>query len=322
MPITRRQVLLALPFPLLPRLATSQPRDRTTTLVVPYPPGSAPDLLARLLATPLSTSLGGSVIVDNRPGANAIIGSEYVSKAKPDGATLLVVDRMTLIVNPLLYKKLPYDPKRLQGVSDLARVNLLLTVRSDAPYKDWAGFVAYAKANPGTVSIGSGGPGSVHHLSLELISKATGARFTHVPYRGVAPAVQDLLGGQLAGVISGMEVIRPHLPGGKLRILAIGASSRSPLLPDVPTLTELGVKETLLLPTTFSLLAPTGTPDSVLGPLGQAVRAIMATPDMATRLLETGLIPAPSTPAEMQADLSAAQPRLANVIRDANIHLD
>ncbi|MGC3984447.1 MAG: tripartite tricarboxylate transporter substrate binding protein [Pseudorhodoferax sp.] len=301
--------------------AVAQQPDRIS-IVVPYPPGSAPDVVARQLAAKLGGKLGKSVIVENRPGANAIIGSDYVAKAKNDGSTYLLVDRMTVVVNPLLFSKLPYDPKTLLAVSDVARVNLLLSVRGDAPVKSWAEFVAYAKANPGTVAIGTGGPGSVHHLSLELLAKAIGAKLTHVPYKGVTPAVQDVLAGQLFGVISGPEVVVPHLESGRLRPLVTGAPQRQSLLPQVPTLAELGVTQTVLLPTTFSVFAPPGTPAAVTGPFGDAVRAVLAEADTAARLAPLGLEPAAATPQQMQAALAAQAPQLASVIHEANIKLD
>lgn len=307
----------------LPLGAQAQaPSGDRVTVVVPYPPGSAPDLLARILAAKMGAASGRVTVVENRPGANAIIGSDYVSKSKLDGSVLLVVDRMTTVVNPLLYSKLPYDPAQLQGVSDLAQVDLLLVTRSDAPFRNWAEFVAYAKANPGKVSIGSGGLGSVHHLSLELMSRAVGAQFTHVPYKGVAPAVQDVLGGQLMGVITGPELVRGQLSSGKIRVLATGAERRSPLFPDTPTLKELGITTPVLLSTTFSLYGPAGMPRPLVEQLSATTRKLMSDADVAPRLAETGLAPAGSTPDEMKAALSQVQPQLAALIREANIKLD
>jgi len=305
----------------LPLASFAQIPDRTT-LVVPYPPGSAPDLLARILGSKMTNSTGKVTIVENRPGANAIVGSDYVSKARPDGSTLLVVDRMTTVVNPLLFSKLPYDPSTLMGVSDLAKVDLMLAVRADAPFKDWAEFVAYAKAHPGKVAIGSGGPGSVHHLSLELMARALGAEFTHVPYKGVSLAVQDVLGGQITGAISGPELLRAHVASGKLRALATGADKRSPLFPDTPTMKELGIATPVLLPTTFSLFAPPGMQRPLLEQLSGTTIKLIGDPDVAARLAETGLIPAASTPDEIKVALGQLQPRLATLVREANIKLD
>lgn len=299
----------------------AQGNDRVT-IVVPYPPGSAPDFLARLIAHKIAGPLGRTVIVDNRPGANAIIGSDFVSKAKPDGTTLLLVDRMTVVANPLLYAKMPYDAKALQGVSDIARVNLALSVGANAPYQNWAEFIAYAKANPEKVSIGSGGPGSVHHLSLELLRKATGAQFVHVPYKGITPAVQDALSGLLSGVISGPEVIRPHVAAGKLKVLAVGGDQRSALFPQTPTMRELGITTPVLLPTTFTLFAPPSTPDAAMAPFSAALRKVLQQPDVVAQLAELGVSPTPSSPQEIKAGLAALSTQITEVIRGANIRLD
>lgn len=318
--ITRRAVI-SLAALALPSVTFAQAND-PITIVVPYPPGSAPDLVARIISTKAGAAMGRTIVVDNRPGANAIIGSDYVSKAKPDGKTLLLVDRMTIVANPLLYAKLPYDPKALEGVSDVARVNLILSVRSSEPYKNWAEFVAYAKANPGKISIGSGGPGSVHHISLELLKKTIGADILHVPYKGIAPAVQDMLAGQLSGVISGPEVIRPHMGGGKIRVIAAGGEQRSSLLPEVPTLQELGVREQILLPTTFTLFAPPGTPEAAVAPLTEALRVVMQKPEVIEQLAQSGLVPVVSTPQQIKSQLEALAAEIGGVIRDANIHLN
>lgn len=319
--MNRRNVLALAAALSLTAAVHAQGSDRVT-IVVPYPPGSAPDFLARLIAHKITGLLGRTVIVDNRPGANAIIGSDYVSKAKPDGTTLLLVDRMTVVANPLLYAKMPYDPKSLQGVSDIARVNLALSVGANAPYQNWAEFIAYAKANPEKVSIGSGGPGSVHHLSLELLRKATGAQFVHVPYKGITPAVQDVLSGLLSGVISGPEVIRPHVAAGKLKVLAVGGDQRSALFPQTPTVRELGITTPVLLPTTFTLFAPPSTPDAAVAPFSAALRKVLQQPDVVAQLAELGVSTTPSSPEEIKAGLAALSTQITEVIRGANIRLD
>ena len=319
--LNRRNVLALAAVLSLAVPARAQGTDRVT-IVVPYPPGSAPDVLARLVAHKITGPLGRTVIVENRPGANAIIGSDYVAKAKPDGTTLLLADRMTVVANPLLYSKLPYDPKALQGVSDIARVNLALSVGANAPYQNWAEFIAYAKANPDKVSIGSGGPGSVHHLSLELLQKATGAKFVHVPYKGIAPAVLDVLSGQLYGVISGPEVIRQHAAAGKLKVLAAGGDQRSALFPQTPTMRELGITTPVLLPTTFTLFAPPATPEAAVAPISVALRKVMQLPEVVAQIAELGLVPTPSSPEEIKAGLAALSTQISEVIRGANIRLD
>jgi tripartite-type tricarboxylate transporter receptor subunit TctC len=279
-------------------------------------------MLARIVATKLGDEAGRVFVVENRPGANAIIGSTYAAKARNDGSILLLVDRMTVIANPLLYKSLPYTPSSLVGISDLAQVDLFLSVRTDAPYKTWTELVAYAKANPGKVSIGSGGTGSVHHISMELLARAAGVSFTHVPYKGVIPALQDLLGGQISGVISGAEVIQPHVAGGKIRVLLVGSEKRSPVFPDVPTPAELGIRGMTLLPTTFTLFGPAGLSGAEVMRLNGLVRKMMSDPAIAARLQLTGLIPSPSSPDDIKKSLDKLAPALAAVIRDVNIHVE
>ena len=322
MQLTRRSAFPALAAcALIPMWAAAQ-SPGNITFIVPYPPGSAPDLLARVVSAKAQSRLGQSVIVENRPGANAIVGSQFVSQARPDGLTYLLVDRMTLVANPLLYPSLPYDPKALTAITDVGRTNLLLTTRSDAPYGNWKEFITYAQANPGKISIGTGGQGSVHHISLELLSAATGSKFTHVPYKGITPAVQDMLSSQISGVISGVEVIRPHMAGGKLRVLGIGAQERSPLLPEVPTLKELGFANPILLPTTFTLFAPPRTPEPATARLADAVRAVLAEPDTAARLADTGITPAPSRPEDILQALEAQRPQMSRIFQEAHIRLE
>ena len=324
MKLSRRNVLAATAAAagaaaLTPLSASAQ--SGVVTFVVPYPPGSAPDVLARVVSAKAQAILGQSIVVENRPGANAIIGSQYVSQARPDGSVYLLVDNTTIVANPLLYASLPYDPAALTGITDVGRTNLMLTVRSGLPYSNWAEFVAYAKANPGKVSIGTGGLGSVHHLSLELIGAVTGTKLTHVPYKGTTPAVQDMLSGQIDGVISGVETIRPHMASGKVRPLAFGGAQRSALLPEVPTLKELGVDKQVLLPTTFTLFAPPRTPASATTKLASAVRTVLAAPDTASRLTESGITPLSSQPEDIPKAMEVLRGQIAGVIKTANIQL-
>ncbi|GMU73663.1 MAG: hypothetical protein AMXMBFR42_31160 [Burkholderiales bacterium] len=304
-------------------LAQAQPWPaRNVTIVVPYPPGSGPDVLARALAERLSATTGKPAIVDNRAGANAIIGSEIVTKAAPDGHTLLLVDRLTLAVNPLLYSKLPYSPQQLTGISEIARVNLLWVARSDAPYTTWAEMAAYARKGSEVISVGTGGPGSVHHLSLELVKRHLGVPMTHVPFRGVAPAVMSLLGGDIQGVITGPETVVEHIRAGKLRALTIGADQRLPLLPDVPTLKEVGAPADLLISTYFTLHAPAATPKATIEAIHAAVVPILGESEFVKRFAGRGLLVGSSSPGSVEAGIAADSARLTKVIRDAGIKLD
>ncbi|MCL4184315.1 MAG: tripartite tricarboxylate transporter substrate binding protein [Burkholderiaceae bacterium] len=295
---------------------------RNASIVVPYPPGSGPDVLARALADRLVTTTGKPVIVENRAGANAIIGSETVAKASPDGHTLLLVDRLTLAVNPLLYAKLPYSPQQLTGISTIASVNLLWVVRADAPYKTWDEMAAFARKGDAAIAVGTGGPGSVHHLSLELVKRHLGASMTHVPYRGVSPAVTGLLAGDIQAVITGPETVLEHIRAGKLRALVIGADQRLPLLPDVPTLKEVGAPGDLLISTYFTLHAPSNTPKSTIDAIHTTVAPILGEADFVHRFAGRGLVVGASQPSNVEAGISADSARLTKVIRDAGIRLD
>lgn len=295
---------------------------RNATIIVPYPPGSGPDVLARGLADRLTSTTGKPVIVENRAGANAIIGSEAVAKATPDGQTLLMVDRLTLAVNPLLYARLPYGPRQLTGISSVASVNLLWVVRADAPYKTWDEMIAFARKDGSSMSVGTGGPGSVHHLSLELVKRYAHAPMTHVPYRGVMPAVMGLLAGDIQAVITGPETVLEHIRAGKLRALAIGADQRLPLLPDVPTLKEVGAPGDLLIPTYFTLHAPASTPKATIDAVHAAVAPILAETEFVRRFAGRGLMIGASEPSSVEAGISADSARLTKVIREANIRLD
>jgi tripartite-type tricarboxylate transporter receptor subunit TctC len=292
------------------------------TIVVPYPPGSGPDVLARVLADRLVSTTGKPVIVENRAGANAIIGSETVAKASPDGQTLLLVDRLTLAVNPLLYAKLPYSPSQLTGISTIASVNLLWVVRADAPYKTWDEMAAFARKGDPAIAVGTGGPGSVHHLSLELVKRHLGAQMTHVPYRGVMPAVTGLLAGDIQAVVTGPETVLEHIRAGKLRALAIGAEQRLPLLPDVPTLKEVGAPNDLLISTYFTLHAPSNTPKATIDAIHRAVAPILGEAEFVRRFAGRGLVVGASEPSNVEAGVSTDSARLTKVIREAGIRLD
>jgi tripartite-type tricarboxylate transporter receptor subunit TctC len=189
------------------RLALAAGQDR-----VPYPPGTGPDIMARLVGEGLAKELKGNFIVENKAGANAIIGTDAVVKAPADGYTFLLVDRLTLSVNPLLYQPLPYDPRKdIVSVSNIADVNLYLVVTSQVPATDFKSFIAYAKANPGKVTFGTGGAGSIMHLNMELLQSATGAEFLHVPYKALAEVIPAMLGGQVMATSGGVEAMLPYV---------------------------------------------------------------------------------------------------------------
>lgn len=320
-PVRRRLLLAAAASSVtLASAAHAQPAG-PVTLVVPSSPGSGPDVIARLLGQRLSTSLNTNVVVENRAGANGIVGASFVARAAPDGRTLMLYDRLTLSVNPLLISKLPYNPDDLTGISDVASVDLLFVVRSDAPYKTWGEMLDFARAHPGKLSVGTAGVGSVHHLSLALIERHYRLDMTDVPYKGIAPAVTALLGGEITGVITGQETVLEHIRSGRLKALAMGSSRRSPLLPDVPTLQEAGAPGDLLVSTSFSLFGPSRMSSDTINGIYSAVSTALKDETLVSNLAARGLIVRPSSPAVVQEEVLRDRARFAPLIREENIRI-
>ncbi len=287
-------------------------------LVVNFPPGGAADQLARSLAQPLQDSLGQPVTVENRGGAGGNLGADVVAKSPGDGYTLLFASGGTVSVNPHIYAKMPFDPlKDIVPVAAAARVLVFLVVRADSPIKDYAGLVKDIKANPGRRSFGSPGNGSSPHLAAEMMKSMSGAFAVHIPYRGAAPALTDLLGGQVDFLFDPGIAI-PHIRAGRLRLLAVGSPSRSPLFPDTPTLSEAGLKG-FDADTVFGLYAPAGTPAAVVAKLNSEVNRILATPAMRERINAIGGVPAPMSPEQFAAKMAEDSKRFGAIVRDRKI---
>lgn len=295
--------------------------SKPVKIVVNFPAGGAADQIARALGTPLQEALGQPVVIENRGGAGGNIGGDVVAKSAPDGYTLLMSSGGMVSVNPFIYEKMSFDPaKDLVPVAATARVLVFLVTRPDFPAKDAKSFLAYVKANPGKLSFGSPGNGSSPHLATEMLKSQAGLVATHAPYRGAAPALTDLLGGQLDFLFDpGVAV--PHIQAGKLKLLAVGSPTRSPLFPDVPTLAEAGLPG-FDADTVFGLYAPAGTPPEVVARLNREVNKILAQPGPRERILALGGEAAPMTPEQFhQRALSDAQ-RFGKIIREANIRGD
>ena len=291
---------------------------KAVKVVVNFPPGGAADQLARVVAAPLQTALGQPVVVENRAGSGGNVGGDAVAKAAPDGYTLLMSSGGMVSVNPHIYAKMPFDPvKDLTPVAAVARVLVFLVVRSDSPIKDYAAFIADLRANPGKRSFGSPGNGSSPHLATEMLKAQTGTFAVHVPYRGAAPALTDLLGGQIDFLFDPGIAI-PHIKAGKLRLLAVGSPKRSPLFPDVPTLDELGLKG-FDADTVFGFYAPAGTPAAVVGRLNSEINRIVATPAVTERIDAIGGVPAPMSPAEFGAKAAEDSRRFGAIIKERRI---
>ncbi|MDQ7998985.1 MAG: tripartite tricarboxylate transporter substrate binding protein [Pseudomonadota bacterium] len=296
--------------------------DQPITLVVPYTPGTGIDLIARQLSAQLPQTLGQPVVVDNVPGASGNIGSEKVARAKPDGYTLMVQVN-TLVMNKSLYKSLAYDP-----VADFTPVTLtswgtLLLVTNPQAQKatTLAQLVASAKAQPGKLTYATPGVGTPHHLSMALLMQGTGTELLHVPYKGTAGAVTDLLGGRIDAMFLPVHVALPHIQAGKLRALATGSAKRLPQLPEVPTLAEAGVAVDNV-DMWYGVLAPKGTPPEVVARLNREIAAVLRQPAVAKSFESQGMVPASSTPAEFGTLIQKDTQRWAAVVKRGNITAD
>jgi tripartite-type tricarboxylate transporter receptor subunit TctC len=287
-------------------------------LIVNFPPGGAADQIGRAIAQPLQDALGQPVIVENRGGSGGNLGGDAVAKAAPDGYTLLMSSGGMVSVNPHIYPKMSFDPaKDLTPVAAAARVLVFLVVRQDSPIKDFKGLIADLKAHPGQRSFGSPGNGSSPHLATEMMKSQAGVDATHVPYRGAAPALTDLLGGQIDFLFDpGVAV--PHIKAGKVRVLAVGSPKRSPLFPDVPTLDELGLKG-FDADSYFGLYAPAGTPADIVSRVNTEVNKIIATPAFHARIEQLGGVPAPMTPAQFGATAAQDFKRFGAIVRERHI---
>ncbi len=287
-------------------------------IVVNFPPGGAADQLARAVGVPLQDALGQPVVIENKGGSGGNLGGDAVAKSAADGTTLLMSSGGMVSVNPHIYPRMPFDPvKDLVPVAAIARVLVFLVVKAESPLKDWPAFLADLKANPGRRSFGSPGNGSSPHLATEMLKSQTGTFAVHVPYRGAAPALTDLLGGQIDFLFDPGIAI-PHIRAGRLRLLAVGSPKRSPLFPDVPTLDERGLKA-FDADTVFGLYAPAGTPAAAVSRINTEVNRILGTAPLQERIAAIGGVPAPMTPAEFGAKAAEDSRRFGAIIRERKI---
>jgi tripartite-type tricarboxylate transporter receptor subunit TctC len=287
-------------------------------LIVAFPPGGAADLLARLVSQSLGETLGQPVVVENKGGANGNIGGEMAARSAPDGYNLLMSSGSMVAINPHLYANMPFDPARdLLPVASVARVPFYLVVRTENPAKDFNAFIADLKANPGKRNFGTPGVGSSPHLATEMLKKMTGTDAVHVPYRGAAPALNDLLAGQLDFLFDPGIAIE-HVRAGKLRALAIGSPQRAPQLPDVPTLDELGLSG-FDADAVFGIYAPAGTQREIIVRLNTEINRALATAALQERIMAVGNIPAAMSPEEFGAKAQDDSKRFGAIIRERGI---
>lgn len=290
--------------------------------IVPYVAGGGTDNLARALAEAMQPSLGQPLLIDNRPGASTNIGADIVAKAKPDGLTVMSADNAVLAFNEHLFTKLPFNPERdFSYVGGLARFPLALVVNPSFEAKTVRDFVAYAKANPGKLNYASPGNGSPHHLAMELFKARTGTFITHIPYRGAAPAVQDVIGGQVPCMFLDLAAGLPQITGGRVRALAIGAARRASSLPDVPTLAEAGVANAEVF-AFQGLLAPAGLPPAQLQRLNGELNQALASAAVQRRMADFSMESLAGTPDQFRSLARAESQRWGALIRQVGIRLD
>ena len=315
------KTVIALLLALLAGSAAAQDYPaKPVRIIVPYVAGGNADIWARTLAQKLTESFKQSFVVENKPGANGGIGTDYVAKSAPDGYTLLAVASGPIVVNPVLYAQVPYDPLRdLAPVAQCAVYQYVLVTRADAPYKRIEDLVADARARPGSLAYGSTGVGGGNHLAAELFALASGTRFNHIPYKGSAPALADLLGGQLSFMFDTVITSVPHIRAGKLRAFAVSSAKRASSLPEVPTMQEAGFAG-YDMSQWQGVLAPAGTPRAVIGPLNAQIVKAMHAPDVHERIaVQGGNDIVTGTPEEFAALIRADLERYARLIREAKI---
>ena len=295
--------------------------SKPVSLVVPFPAGGTTDVLARALAERLSPAIGQPVIVENKPGAGATIGADYVAKAKADGHTLLIGAVHHTIASSV-YKKLPYDfQKGFEPVTVIAMVPNVLVVNARTPAKNVNELVALIKAKPAEASYGSNGNGTAQHLIGTQFQQQTGTRLQHIPYKGSGPLATDLLGGQILMSFDTITPVLPHIKAGKLRPLAVTTAKRSPALPDVPTLQEAGLKD-FDIGTWFGVLAPVGTPKPVLDRLSAEATKIIQSPDFRKRMDAIGAQPVGNSPAEMAAQIRSETDKFSVLVKAGNVTVE
>lgn len=322
----RRLVLAALLTSglMTPLGALSQAQNWPTKpvrLVINFAPGSSPDVIGRAVATPLSQALGVPVVVENRAGAGGIVGADAVAKSAGDGYTFLMAAGSTKVIVPTLTPRLPFNPATdLVPVAAGARVELFLVVRADSQFQTFDDFLRFARANPGRLNYGSPGNGSTPHIGAAMLKSKTGTFAAHIPYRGSAAALQDLLAGNLDFIMDPGVAI-PHIRAGTLRLLAVGSARRSTLFPNTPTLSELGLTG-FDAGATHSFYAPAGTPQPVIDRMNREINTILRSAPVVEIIRNLGAEPTPMSPAELQAQNAADTARFAAIIRQRGITAD
>jgi tripartite-type tricarboxylate transporter receptor subunit TctC len=290
------------------------------TLIVPYTPGGSTEILARIVAQKLGERLGKPVVVENKPGAGTVIGSTAVAQSEPDGYTLLMATPTPMAINVAVHKSLPYDPAAdFVPLTMVASAPFLLIVNPDLPVHSVKELIAYAKANPGKLSYGSGGVGAPHHLYMELFKSMTGTQMTHVPYKGSLPALDDVVGGHIQLMFCDIPPAAGMVAAGKVRALGVSTKARVASYPDIPTVAEAGVPG-FDVAGWFMIVAPAKTPRAVVDRLHDALLAVMVEPEVNERIVKLSLVPLPTpSVAEMQTFVKTEIVRWGKIVEQAGI---
>jgi tripartite-type tricarboxylate transporter receptor subunit TctC len=296
--------------------------NRPIKFVVPFAPGGTTDVLARILASKMGEGLGQSVVVDNKPGAGGNIGAEFVAKSPPDGYTLLVGTPGPLAINVSLMRKVPYDPvKDFSAIGQFVGVQSVILAGPNQPFRSIADVVAFGKQNPGKLTFGSAGMGSSPHLAMELFNASAGLQMVHVAYKGDAPALTDLIGGQVQLMVANLAGVITQIKAGKVRPLAVAGPKRSSLLPDVPTVAESGVAG-FSVTGWAGVVAPAGTPKAIVDRLNAELNKALAAPELIDKIQQQASEPVSTTPEQFSDLIKSENLRWAKVIRDARIQVE
>jgi len=307
----------------VPAAAADAWPSRAVRVIVPYPAGGGVDFVSRLVAQKLSEKTGQSFVVENRSGASGLIGADAVAKSAPDGYTLLIASPAEVLVGAIAGQRAPYDARRdLLPVTLVGETPLVIAVNPAVPVQSVAELVDQAKAGKLQLSYGTPGNGSSHHFAGESLNLIAGTSILHVPYKGAAPAISDLLGNQIPMGISGMPPVVPHWKSGKLRVLAVTSQKRSPAMPDVPAMSEFPGFENYRFTNWMGMYLPAGTPPAIVDELAADVAEIARQADTRDRLMEQGVEPVGNTPAEFAGFLDDERQRYETIARERNIHID
>ncbi|HZZ95153.1 MAG TPA: tripartite tricarboxylate transporter substrate binding protein [Usitatibacter sp.] len=296
--------------------------DRPVTIVVPYSAGGGVDPVARLVAEKLTQRLGQAFIVENKPGASGMIGTTFVARARPDGYTLLMSASDVIAINPHLYKNMTYDPRvDLAPITEVVSLPFLLVTASSFPAHTLKDLVDMAKKTPGKYAFASGGTGSLQHLAAEMLMSTTGINLIHVPYKGVVPAMNDLLGGQVPVLFAGFPTAIQHVRTGKIHALGVTSAKRMEQAKDIPTIAEQGYPG-FEVTQWFGFFAPAKTPPEIVERLYHETAAVLASPDMRERLVAQGADPVGSSPAEFKAFTAKESAKFGKIVQDAHVKID